>query len=91
MNLLNNIKIGKIEWYAQKITSILVLFFFFFDTNIIFLYTFNLFFHIELGFDSILEDYYQNIVLKLLFNFFFKCISILTLSIVWTNCAFLII
>nr|AIU44674.1 succinate dehydrogenase subunit 4 [Cyanophora paradoxa] len=85
MNLYNHIKIGKIEWYVQKISSLLILTLFFFDMNIFIIYIFNLLLHIELGFDSILEDYYQNILLKAFFNFLFKFILILTLSLIYSN------
>nr|YP_006280825.1 succinate dehydrogenase subunit 4 [Cyanophora paradoxa]ADW79179.1 succinate dehydrogenase subunit 4 [Cyanophora paradoxa] len=91
MNLLNRIKLGKQEWYTQKITSLFILSPLMSNMNILIVIFFMLFVHIELGIYSTLEDYYQNIILRLMFDFALKCIFIFSILSIYTGYIFIIV
>nr|YP_010041732.1 succinate dehydrogenase subunit 4 [Cyanophora sudae]QPB15080.1 succinate dehydrogenase subunit 4 [Cyanophora sudae] len=81
MNLFNNLQLGKIEWYTQKVTSLFLISPLILMVNYVFMLFFFCFLHLELGFHSILEDYYQNTLLRILVDFLFKLVLIFVYGI----------
>nr|YP_010041685.1 succinate dehydrogenase subunit 4 [Cyanophora biloba]QPB15035.1 succinate dehydrogenase subunit 4 [Cyanophora biloba] len=91
MNYFNMLQYGKIEWYIQKITALFLISPLLITINYVLLLFFFCFLHIELGFHSILEDYYQNIILRILVNFLFKFIIIFLVGVLYCTLIVIIV